>query len=52
MQKTEAKNALRAGYYSDEWETDEVYGFLCTHFPEVVDEDKDLEEMIAEACFG
>lgn len=52
MQKAEAKKALENGYYSDEWETDEVYGFLCRHFPEIVSEDKTLEEMVAEACFG
>lgn len=52
MDRAEAKKLLEKGYYGDDWETDEVYGFLVTHFSELVNEDKELEEMVAEACFG
>jgi hypothetical protein len=50
MLKSDARKELESGYYRD-WETDEVWGFICTHFPNQAD-DRELEVIVAEIVFG
>lgn len=52
MDRQEAREALREGYYGDALETEETLGLLAHYFPEVYSEDLDLEEMVAQACWS
>lgn len=51
MTKDEARTVIREGYYGGTLETEEVLGLITHHFPEV-DRDRELEEIVADVCFG
>lgn len=52
MNREDAREALREGYYGDTLETEEVLGMLVRYFPEVYSQDLELEEMVAQACWS
>ena len=51
MTESEARETIRQGYYRDVLETDEVLGLIAQYFPEV-DQDQELEQIVADVCFG
>lgn len=51
MTEDEARKAIREGYYGDTLETDEIFGLIAQYFPEV-DRDQELEQVVADVCFG
>lgn len=42
---------IRAGFYEDTLESEEILGLVCQWFPNV-NRDSELEEIVASVCFN
>lgn len=47
----EAREAIRAGFYGDTLEGEEILGLISQWFPEV-NRDGELEQIVADVCFS